>query len=86
MQGSPTGGWMLRSISEAPGFPTRQQEPRALGGSLWETGGPPRGAQGCAHVDAHPDGCPSWASLRGCRGRPGRNNQISLNGSSCFLV
>lgn len=39
-----------------------------------------------AALCAHPDSCPSWASLRGCQGRPGRNNQISLSGSSCFLA
>lgn len=35
---------------------------------------------------AHPDGCSSWASLWGCQGKPGRNNQISLSGSSYFLA
>lgn len=44
----------------------------------------PGGARGHAHAAAHPDSCPSWVSLRGCQGRPGRNNQISLSGSSCF--
>ena len=46
----------------------------------------PWGAQGHVPVTAHPDSHPSWASLWGCPGSPGQNNQISLNGSSCFSV
>lgn len=93
MTGSPAGPWAEKP-PQPRGFPASRSRGNRVrrahspgdGQSVpWPPVGP-GGAQGRAQAATHPDSCPSWASLRRCRGRLRQSNQISLSGSSCFLV